>query len=209
MSRSPAFAGAGVNSEGCNGPPSAASCLIAGARSAVIQSRPAGRSVCSIRALVSSPRSPTIATRCRWKRCFSLSICDDRVIGSAVLTFKYLDRYRAAVGRAHQADDNLRPVTTVVAAVAMLCQFAAAPFEISGGDIVEQQRAVLQVAAGQPGFDERLLAAQPVERGIDLLGGNAAEPQHLAQRMAGGGGIQHPRGRQLGRWLEQARDDQG
>jgi hypothetical protein len=30
MSRSPAFAGAGLNSEGCNGPPSAASCLIAG-----------------------------------------------------------------------------------------------------------------------------------------------------------------------------------
>ena len=27
--------------------------------------------------------------------------------------------------------------------------------------------------------------------------------------MAGGGGIQHPRGRQLGRRLEQARDDQG
>src|ERR1700731_4128990 len=34
------------------------------------------------------------------------------------------------------------------------------------------------------------------------LGGDAAEPQHLAQRMAGGGGIQHPRGRQLGRRLE-------
>jgi hypothetical protein len=30
MSRSPAFAGAGLNSEGCNGPPLAASCLIAG-----------------------------------------------------------------------------------------------------------------------------------------------------------------------------------
>ena len=109
----------------------------------------------------------------------------------------------------NQTDDKLRPVATVVAAVAMLRQFAAASFEIGGGDIVEQQRAILQVAAGQPGFDKRLLAAQPVERGIDLLGGDAAEPQHLAQRMAGGGGIEHPRGRQLGRRLEQARDDQG
>ena len=63
--------------------------------------------------------------------------------------------------------------------------------------------------AGQRGFDERLLAAQPVERGIDLLGGDLAEPQHLAQRMAGGGGIQHPRGRQLGRRIEQPCDDQG
>ena len=125
------------------------------------------------------------------------------------IAFEHLDRDRAAVGRAHQADDNLRPVAAVVAAVAMLRQFAAASFEIGGGDIVEQQRAILQVAAGQRGFDERLLAAQPVERGIDLLGGDLAEPQHLAQRMAGGGGIQHPRGRQLGRRLEQAGDDQG
>src|SRR5439155_1427295 len=81
-------------------------------------------------------------------------------------------------------------------------------FEIGGGDVVEQQRAILQVAAGQLGFDERLLAAQPVERAIDLLGGDLAEPEHLAQRMASSGGVQHPSGRQLGRWLEQARDDQ-
>ncbi|HEX4186134.1 MAG TPA: hypothetical protein VHY78_09765 [Stellaceae bacterium] len=86
-------------------------------------------------------------------------------------------------------------------------QLAAAPFEIGGGDIVKQQRAVLQVAAGQLGFDKRLLAAEPVERGIDLLGGDTAEPQNLAQRMAGGGGIEHPRGRQLG--LEQARERSG
>jgi hypothetical protein len=41
----------------------------------------------------------------------------DRIGGIA---FEHLDRDRAAVGRAHQGDDNLRPVTTVVAAVAML-----------------------------------------------------------------------------------------
>ena len=91
----------------------------------------------------------------------------------------------------------------------MLRQFAAPPFEVGGGDVVEQQRAILQVATGQPGFDEGLLAAQPVERGLDFLGGDLAEPQHLAQRMAGGGGIQHSRGRQLGGRLQQAGDDQG
>jgi predicted small lipoprotein YifL len=52
------------------------------------------------------------------------------------IAFKHLDRDRAAIGRAHQADDNLRPITTVVAAVAMLRQFAAASFEVSGGDVV-------------------------------------------------------------------------
>jgi hypothetical protein len=71
--------------------------------------------------------------------------------GIGGIAFKHLHRDRAAVGPAHQADDNLRPVATVVAAVAMVRQFAAAPFEIGGGDIVEQQRAILQVAAGQSG----------------------------------------------------------
>ncbi len=124
------------------------------------------------------------------------------------IAFEDFDCDRAAIGRAHQTDDNLRPVATMVAAVAILRQFAAASFEISGGDVVEQQRAILQVAAGQRGFDKGLLAAQPVERAIDLLGGDLAEPQNLAQRMAGGGGVQHPRGRQLGGRLDQAGDDQ-
>ena len=62
----------------------------------------------------------------------------------------------------------------------MLRQFAAPPFEIGRGDVVEQQRAILQVATGQLGFDERLLAAQPVERGIDFLGGDLAEPCLIA-----------------------------
>ena len=160
---------------------------MAGARSAVIQSRPAGRSVCSIRALVSTPRSPTITTRCSLKRCFSLSICAASVTGSAVLPSNTSTATGSPRG-AHQADDNLRPVATVIAAVSMLRQFAAASFEIGGADIVEQQRAMLEMPAGQRGFDKRLLATQPVERGIDLLGGDVAELQHLAQRMGGGGG---------------------
>ena len=89
----------------------------------------------------------------------------------------------------------------------MLRQLAAASFEIGGADIVEQQRAMLEMPAGQRGFDKRLLATQPVEHGIELLGGDVAELQHLAQRM--GGRIQHPRGCQLGFRIEQPGDDQG
>jgi len=76
---------------------------------------------------------------------------------------EHFDRHWAALGRTHQADHNLRPVAAVVAAVAILRQFAAASFEIGGGDVVEQQRAILQMAAGQLGFDEWLLAAQPID----------------------------------------------
>jgi len=102
----------------------------------------------------------------------------------------------------------LRTIAPVVSAVAISRQFAAASFQVGGGDIVEQQGAVLEVAAGQGGFDEVLLAAQPIQRGVNLPGGDRAQPQHLAQRMTGGGGIQHPRGSQLGRRVEQAGDDQ-
>ena len=60
----------------------------------------------------------------------------------------------------------------------------------------------------QRGLDETLLRAQPVERGIDLFGGGSAKPQHLAQRVTGGAGIEHPCGGQLGGGLKHPRDDQ-
>ena len=97
----------------------AASCWIAGPRSAVIQSSPAGRSVCSIRALVSMPRSPTSTTWRSRKRCFSLVIWagDGRRIGG--IAFEHLDRDRTAIRGTQQADHQLRPVAAAVAAVAV------------------------------------------------------------------------------------------
>jgi hypothetical protein len=58
--------------------------LIAGARNAVIQSRPTDLISLVMRACVIMPRSPTITTRSSRKRCFSFSICVASVIGSAV-----------------------------------------------------------------------------------------------------------------------------
>src|SRR3981081_4604592 len=120
------------NSEGCNGPPAAASCLIAGARSAEIQSRP----LVGLRSLdaVSGPQSALAHPPHALQLEALLQLVDLRRQGHRIggVAFEHLDRYRAAVGRAHQADDNLRPVTAVVAAVALLRQFAAASFEIGG-----------------------------------------------------------------------------
>ena len=79
-----------IEQRGLHGPLFGSELLIAGARSAVIESRPAGRSVRSIRALVNRLRSPTITTRCSPKRCFSSSICTDSVTGSAVSPSKAL-----------------------------------------------------------------------------------------------------------------------
>src|SRR5271167_4232023 len=60
------------NSDICRNPPLTKPCS-AGARSAVIQSRPAGRRVSSMRACVIMPRSPTSTTWSRANRRFSLA----------------------------------------------------------------------------------------------------------------------------------------
>ena len=58
----------------------------------------------------------------------------------------------------------------------------------------------------QRGRDE--LCSEPASRAWHRpLGGDIAKPQHLAQRVTGGAGIEHPCGGQLG-GLEHPRDDQ-
>src|SRR5438552_6802411 len=61
-----------------------------------------------------------------------LQLLDLRRQGQRIggIALEHLDGDRATVGGAHQANDNLRPVAPVVAAVAMLGQFAAASFEV-------------------------------------------------------------------------------
>src|SRR5512133_3717340 len=78
-------------------------------------------------------------------------------IGGVAL--EHLDRDRTAVRGAEQTDDQLRAVTAMIAAIAITGELAAAPFQVGGGDIIEQQRPVLQVPARQRGFDETLLRA--------------------------------------------------
>src|SRR3954452_2697581 len=98
------------------------SSLIAGPRSAVIQSRPADLMSAPMRASVIRPRSghpeksgglfgdpgsPTSTTCSRPKRCLSLSICgasDRRIAG---VTRGHLDGDGTAVGGAEQAVDDL------------------------------------------------------------------------------------------------------
>ena len=138
-------------------------------------------------------------------QCLDLFWHGRRIAG---VSLKHLDRNRAAVQGTQQTDDQLRAVTAMVAAVAELRQRTAAAFQVGGGDVVQHQHAFLQVAAGERGFDKGLLADQPVERGVEFAGGDAAEVEDLAQGMAGGGGIEHPRGGQLRRRVEQTGDNQ-
>src|SRR5262245_30981439 len=72
------------NSDICKGPWSSASAAICGALRQLIQSRPAGFSSSAMRAEVTMPRSPTIATCDSLNRRLSLSTCSRIVSGSAV-----------------------------------------------------------------------------------------------------------------------------
>ena len=76
-----------MNSDSCRSPPRT-SALTCGARSAVIQSRPAGSTSSRSRAAVSMPRSPTSTTRVSPNRSLTLSIWAATVAGSPVLPGK-------------------------------------------------------------------------------------------------------------------------
>ena len=85
---------------------------------------------------------------------------------------------------------------------------AVPSLQVGRGDVVEHQRAFLQMAAGEAVLDEGLLRAQPVEGSVDLAHRNGAEAQGLAEGMAGRGGVEHARGGEFGGGVEQPGDDQ-
>ncbi len=188
--------------------PVCASCWIAGPRRAVIQSSPAGRNACSIRALVSMPRSPTSTTWRSRKRLLQLG--DLRRYRSRVggIAFEHLDRNRTTISATQQADHQLRPVAATVPAVTVTSQGTTAALEIGRGHVVEHERAVLEMAACELAFDEALLAAEPVERGVDFAGTDTAKADCFPQRVAGSFAVEHPRRSELRRRVEQPGDDE-
>ena len=100
------------------------------------------------------------------------------------IAVEHLDRHRQSLARAEQAVDDLQPVRPMVAAVAVLRQRAFAALQIGRADVVEHQRAVLQMPPRQRALDPRLLLEQPVERRVDLALRHRAERQNLAQAAA-------------------------
>ena len=164
------------NSESCKAPPST-SALIAGARSAVIQSSPAALMSSVMRAWVIMPRSPTSTTWSSAKRCLSFSIWAASVIGSAVLPSNTSIATGQPSGGAEQAIDDLQRARLAVAAVAALGERAAAALHVARGHVVEHQRAVREMALGQRRLDGGLALQQPVERGVELVLVDLAETE--------------------------------
>jgi len=96
-----------------------------------------------------------------------------------------------------------------VTVVPELGQLAGATLEIGRTDVVEHQRAVLQVAPGQRLLDALLLFDQPVEGAVKLLLVDRPEPEHLAERASRGLIVEQPCRRQLRGRPDQPRNDHG
>ena len=88
-------------------------------------------------------------------------------------------------------------------------QLAMTPLQIAGGEIVEHQRAVTQMALGERRLDPRLGRAEQIERFVKLILVDGAEIEQFAQRMRRRRLAELARSGQLGGRLDHPRHDQG
>ena len=130
-------------------------------------------------------------------------------VGVGGVAVEHLDRDRAPLAVAQQAEHDLELVAPAVARVATLGQWTASPFKVSGSQVVEHQRAVAQVASGQTLLDGALALEQPVHGGVELVFVDALDAEHLGEGVARGVGGEPARGGELRAWGEDARDNEG
>ena len=101
-----------------------------------------------------------------------------RIAGVAL---EHLDGDGATVRSAEQAVDDLQRALLAITAVSTFGQRTAASLHVAGRDVVEHQRAVLQMAPGQRRLDGGLARQQPIERGVELVVVNIAETERFAE----------------------------
>lgn len=101
----------------------------------------------------------------------------------AGIAFEHLDRDRTALGRAQKTEHDLHLVAAAVPRMAKARQLAAASLDIARTHVIEHQCPLAQVPTRQRRLDRRLRCAQPVERGVDFLGADRAQPERHSERM--------------------------
>jgi len=93
-----------------------------------------------------------------------------------------LDRDRPPLRLADEPVDDLERAAAAVARETAGGKRAGEALEVGGRDVVEDERALAEVAAGKPGLDRRLTLPQPVHRRVELVGVDALDPKLLGQR---------------------------
>jgi hypothetical protein len=129
-----------------------------------------------------------------------------RIAGVAL---EHFDGDGTTVRGAEQAVNDLQRALLAVTAVATFGQRTAAPLHIARRDVVENQRAILQVALGQSGLDGGLARQQPVECCVEFVVIDLAETERFAEAAGRGGRGERPGGGELGDRVEDAPDQQG
>jgi hypothetical protein len=114
------------------------------------------------------------------------------------IAFKDLNRHRTAIGGTQQAIDDLQFALLAVSRIAEACQLAALTLKPGRREVVEHQRPVREVAAGERSLDRALACAEPVEGAVELDLVDRAKPEEPAQARGGGVGGQLARGGELG-----------
>ena len=122
---------------------------------------------------------------------------------------EHLDRHRAPLAVAQQAELDLQLAALAVAAMAALGQRTAAAFQVAGGQVVEHQCAVGEMALGQAPLDGVLAFEQPVHGGVEIVLVGVLDVERLGERVARGGLCQAPGGGQFRARIEDACGDQG
>lgn len=129
--------------------------------------------------------------------------------GIARVSLENLDRNGAAFVIGEQAEDDLQIASALVARMAEVSQRAAAAFEVGGGQIVEHERALGEMAARELALEAGLPGGEPVEGRVELIFAGVFEIEQGGERRGGGFGGQGAGGGELGSRGENAGDDEG
>src|ERR1700722_15202605 len=117
------------------------------------------------------PRSPTKVTRSAPKRAAALLSCGENVLTSRRVAGEQLDRQRAPVDVAQEADHDLALARLAIPVVAEGGERVLLAFQISAGHVVEKhirRRRRLSLSK-QPGLDIRLMLRQPIQIGVEIV----------------------------------------
>ena len=152
------------------------------------------------------PRSPTITTRDKAKRCRSFSTCRLTVLGGVAL--EHLDSHGTPLAVTQQAEDDLELAALAVPGIAMFGQRTRTALEVTGGEVVEDHGAFGQVLFRQPLLDGLLTFHQPVHGRVEFVLIGVLHPQFLSQTVREGVRLQTSGSGQLGARAQDARGNQ-
>ena len=189
--------------------PPLTSLRIAGARSAVIHPRPAGRTSSRMRASVSSPPVADQDDARQGEAFAQLLQLGGQRAGIGGVALEDLRGDRAALAVAQQREDDLELAALAVAGVAALGQRTLRALEVDRGDVAEHQGALFEVPGRQVALDAGLALEQPVHGAVELVLAGVLDAEFLAQRVGQGLAGQGAGGGQLGAGIQDAGEDHG